>query len=75
MASPSSSLPFSVGAHHRPDLAAVALEGPRHPSGGRAVLEACGPGAGKVLRISLGTSSTKTPAICCAVSCWRRTGT
>ena len=69
MASPSSSAPFSAGrtlARTCPPLRSKVT--PNRPAGAP-YSNVVTPGAGKVLRISLGTTSAKTPAICCAVSC------
>src|SRR5215469_16012602 len=75
MASPSSSAPLSAGrtiARTWPPLRSKVTA--TRPAGAP-YWNVVTPGAGKELRISLGTTSAKTPAICCAESCWRRTGT
>src|SRR5215469_2669041 len=75
MASPSSSAPLSAGrtiARTWPPLRSKVTA--TRPAGAP-YSNVVTPGAGKEVRISLGTTSAKTPAICCAESCWRKTGT
>src|SRR5215471_5393637 len=75
MASPSSSPPFSAGRTRAFTCPALRSKTTATRPAGAPYSNFVTPGAGKVLRISLGTTSENTPAICCAVSCWRRTGT
>src|SRR5215468_1038769 len=75
MASPASSAPFSAGRTIARTCPPFRSNVTATRPAGAPYSKVVTPGAGKVLRISLGTSSAKTPAICCAASCWRRTGT